>query len=70
MGEVVYVDFLGKSRMRPEQFYLEICKQELCEDDYQELLDAIQSLGFYQTADLDIQRLADGYFQLIATGLR
>lgn len=63
MGEVVYVDFLGKVQMRPENFYLDICKQELCEDDYEELLDAIQSLDYYQNADNDIQLLADGYFK-------
>lgn len=65
VSNVVYVDFLGKHRMRPEDIYLDICKEELCPEDYQELLDAIQSLGFYQTADIDIQRLADGYFKAV-----
>ena len=63
MSNVVYVDFLAKHRLRPEEIYLEICKEELCEEDYQELLDAIRTLAYYQTADIDIQRLADGYFK-------
>lgn len=68
---VVYVDFTSGWRQEAAEIvaglgeyktYLEICAATLSEEDYYDLLDAIQDPEFYRTCDEEIQELVDGYF--------
>jgi hypothetical protein len=64
MGEVIHVDFgaLRDGKEVSGERYLRICCESLDENDYLDLLDAIQNPNFYQICDQDIQDLVDGYF--------
>lgn len=48
---------------REEQFLRE-CRETLCDEDYEELLEAIADLAAFEQADPDIQVLTSSYFGL------
>lgn len=45
--------------------FLDACMNRLCEDDYLDLLDAINDRAFYDQCDEDIQLLVNIYTDLI-----
>ena len=75
MGEVIQVNFRSKCRTeyRADRLYfgfIEILeRQGLCEDDIQEVLDAIQDPLYYETVDDDIKHIVDVWHNATA-GIR
>jgi hypothetical protein len=66
---VVYVDFKHeKSKIKIDNgfatvdIYLKQCYEALTEDDFSDLIDAIEDPKFYAVCDPDIQDLADAYY--------
>jgi hypothetical protein len=63
MGEVITVDFKRKARLTPnpifERFIDMLYKFELCEDDIEEVVEAIHSIEVYEKAEPDIRRIVD-----------
>lgn len=75
MGEVIQVNFRSKCRTeyRADALYfgfIEILeRQGLCEDDIQEVLDAIRDPLYYETVDDDIKHIVNVWHNATA-GIR
>ena len=75
MGEVIQVNFRSKCRTeyRADKLYsgfIEILERRgLCEDDIQEVLDAIRDPRYYETVDDDIKHIVDVWHNATA-GIR
>lgn len=55
------------ANLSPKQVtFLLTCKEALCEDDYFELLDAIENVEGFYTAEEDIQTLAEAFLAIRA----
>jgi len=59
---IVCVDFNLNPNLDNRSKFLNICKTELCEDDYVDLLEAIISPYYYNKCDEVIQDLVNIYY--------
>jgi hypothetical protein len=63
MGEVITVDFKRKAKTVPnpifERFIDMLYKFNLCEDDIEEVVEAIHDVNVYNDAEPDIKRIVD-----------
>ena len=63
MGEVITVDFKRKAKTVPnpifERFIDMLYKFDLCEDDIEEVVEAIHDVDVYNKAEPDIKRIVD-----------
>ena len=63
MGEVITVDFKRKAKTVPnpifERFIDMLYKFNLCEDDIEEVVEAIHDVNVYNNAEPDIKRIVD-----------
>jgi hypothetical protein len=67
MGEVIYVDFYRPvTPMVPNplwQAYVDTMRRNgICEDDIEEVTDAVRDKSAYESADSDIKMFADVWF--------
>lgn len=62
MENVIYVDFSAKANETRQERYLRICAETLADNDFEDLIDAINDPSFYQKLDDDMQDIVDGYF--------
>lgn len=61
MGSVIQFPH-SENVFSPEQVdFLQVCHSVLCEEDYLDLLEAIESVEAYSKADTDIQELVVAY---------
>ena len=62
-NNIVYVNFKSKFVLDKNSSFLQTCETELCEEDFEELLEAIVNPMCYFECDDDIQSLVDIYYQ-------
>jgi hypothetical protein len=61
LDNVIYVNFAARQQIDESDLFLIICREELCEDDYDELLEAIVDYNRYLECEHDIKELVDIY---------
>jgi hypothetical protein len=54
------IQFPGSDKRK---HFLKICEETLCEDDYLDLIDAINSIEFYRGVHPEIKEIVEAYFQ-------
>ena len=54
-NNIVYVNFESNFVLDMNSNFLSICETELCEDDFEDLLQAIAYPSYYQECDDEIQ---------------
>lgn len=62
IDNIIPLDKFRKVLTNPSEMYLSICKEQLDPDDYEDLIEAINSEDHYRTCDIEIQDLVDGYY--------
>ena len=62
-NNIVYVNFKSKAVLDTDSCFLEICRSELSEEDFYDLLEAIVNPSIYSDSDEDIQDLVDFYYE-------
>ena len=62
LDNIIYVNCAASMTVDQSDLFLVICREELCEDDYEELLEAIVDQDVYEICDQDIKELVDAYW--------
>ena len=62
-SNIIYVNFESNFVLDRNSNFLSLCKTELCEDDFEDLLEAIVNPQCYNECDDDIQALVDIYYE-------
>lgn len=67
MDNVISIDFSRNTNISfsKSELFLEQCRAELDDNDYADLIDAIDDEIFYETCDEDIQNLVISYFAVL-----
>jgi hypothetical protein len=62
MGDIIYLDLIKNTTNSPANRFLDICKETLIEEDYDDLIEAINDPEYYNLCEEEIQDLVDGYY--------